>query len=363
MNMKRTIKLLGGAMAAVLVLSACGGGSSAPDEDVAANGSESELESAPPTDDTSSPSEDEEETTGPGGVECPEDVDRIAYSPLTMEFDYFRFTVEGLEEVADQCGVEVLIDDPGNDAAAQVSGLENMITAGADAVIIVSVDPQAIQTAVSAADREGIPVISQVSTFEGAVTDVGLNETEFGRLSSRAAAEALIERKPDESTYQVAILNADSLGAGLLDRKEGLTAGLDEVLSDYEIVADVEAFSEDTALSAVETILQANQDLDLILTVNDPGSLGARSAVEAAGLSLEDEVIVAGLGPDRRVLEGVLDGDFPVSVSSVPIETGRALGEITFRVLNGEQVESDIDIDPQLVTQDNAQDFIDQLYE
>jgi ribose transport system substrate-binding protein len=290
------------------------------------------------------------------------DVDKLGYSPLTMEFDYFRFTVLGMQQVADTCGIELVVDDPSSDAAAQVSGIENLIAAGVDGVGIVSVDPVAVIAAVDAAHAAGIPVVSQVSTFEGADVYVGLPEHEFGRLQGQLNGQALLENKPNEETYQFAILNADSLGEGLLDRKQGLIDGLAESVSNYEIVSDVEAWAEDTALSAVETILQANPELDLIMTVNDPGSLGARSAVQSAGIDLRSGTIVGGLGIDKRVLEGVLAGDFPGTVSPEPVATGRTMMELMLRSINGEDIETQVDVPPAQITAENAQEYIDLLY-
>ncbi len=295
-------------------------------------------------------------------VDCGKDIHKLGYSPLNMEFDYFRFTDQGMREVTDACGIELAVADPKGDAAGQVSGIENLIAAGIQGVGIVSIDPVAIETAVEAAHAADIPVVSQVSTFEGADAYVGLPEHEFGRLQGQANGQALLALKPGKETYKVAVLNADSLGSGLLDRKQGLIDGLNESVTNYTIVSDVEAWAEDTALSAVETILQANPDLDLIMTVNDPGSLGARSAVESAGKALNTDVIVGGLGIDKRVLEGVLAGDFPASVSPEPVNTGRMIAQALITLASGGTVEHQIDVPPVLITKENAQAYIDLLY-
>jgi fructose transport system substrate-binding protein len=341
--------------AVLLGVTACGGSSSSESSSQAPA---SESAATPATPSTSTSAED-------GGTDDPcagVTIDKIGYSPLTAKFDYFQFTIQGMEEAAAKCGAEVIVDDPNNDAGKQVTGIENLVAAGAGAVGVVSIDPNAVKTAVAAAKDAGAFVISQVSTFEGADVYVGLPESEFGRLQGSGAGAALKQVKPDKETYKVAILNADSLGSGLLDRKAGLISGLEENITNYEIVADVEAYAEETALSAVENILQANPDLDLILTVNDPGSLGARAAVEGAGLTLNTDVMVGGLGIDKRVLQGVLSGDFPQSVSPEPVATGVAIVDAAFALSAGRSVEKDIQIPPVLITKENAQQYLDLLY-
>lgn len=287
---------------------------------------------------------------------------RIGYSPLTMEFDYFQFIGMGMQEIAEQCGVEVVIADPGVDASRQVSDIENMVSAGVSAVAVYSVDPTTVLTAVDTAHAADVNIIAAVSAFEDADAYVGISDYDFGLLSGQLAGQALLERKPDEESYQVAVLNADSLGPNLLDRKQGLTDGLAEYVENFEVVADVEAWAEDTALDAVETILQANPELDLILTVNDPGSLGAANAVQSAGLDLVNGTIVAGLGIDQRVLQGVLDGTFPGSVSPEPVATGRTLAAVAFALERGEEFTEPIVVPVVQITAENAQEYIDELY-
>ncbi|MCL4875339.1 MAG: sugar ABC transporter substrate-binding protein [Anaerolineae bacterium] len=290
------------------------------------------------------------------------EMEKLGYSPLTMEFDYFQFIGQGMEEIAEQCEVELIIADPGVDATQQVADIENMVSGGAGSVAVYSVDPVAILTAVDTAHEEDVTIIAAVSAFEDADVYVGISDYDFGFLAGKQAGPVLLERKPDQDNYKVAILNADSLGPNLLDRKQGLIDGLEETVTNYEIVADVEAWAEDTALSAVETILQAHPDLDLILTVNDPGSLGAANAVESAGIDLVEGTIVMGLGIDKRVLEGIIEGVFPGSVSPEPIETGRTLAAVAFALDRGDEVPENIVVPVVEITAENAQEFIDKYY-
>lgn len=289
-------------------------------------------------------------------------IDKIGYSPLTMEFDYFQFIEAGVKQIADQCKIEVVTADPRVDATKQVSDIESMVSGGVDSVAIYSVDPTAVLTAVDAAKAAGVKVIAAVSVFEGSDVSVGISDHDFGYAQGVLAGPVLQERKPGQATYKVAVLNADSLGPNLLDRKQGLLDGLKTTVTNFEVVADVEAWAEDTALSAVETILQANPDLDLILTVNDPGSLGAASAVEAAGKDLKTGTIVMGLGIDKRVLEGVLDGTFPGSVSPEPIATGRALAAVSLALSRGDTVPANVVVPVVTITTENAQSILDALY-
>jgi ABC-type sugar transport system substrate-binding protein len=69
-----------------------------------------------------------------------------------------------------------------------------------------------------------------------------------------------------------------------------------------------------------------------------------------------------GLGIDKRVLQGVLDGTFPGSVSPAPIETGRALSAVSFALSRGDKVPAKVVVPVVRITKDNAQAIMDSLY-
>jgi ribose transport system substrate-binding protein len=298
----------------------------------------------------------------PGGaVTCPASGTKIGYSPLTMEFEWFTFVVDGIEEEAAKCGVEVVVFDPKSDAQAQASGVESMLASGVKAVAISAVDGNAIKTVVDDAHSQGVPVVQHVSEVPGADANVGVAEVEFGRQIGFAGGKWLAETKPDKAMYKIAILNADSLGAGLLDRRAGLLQGLEESIpaGKYEVVSDVEAWAEDTALNAGSTILQGHPDLDLFLTVNDVGALGALAAIEAAGLTPGVDVMAAG-SLTKRGLEAMVAGKMPGGPTLPGATHGVALAKTMFALLAGEEIDFDQATDPiPVFTKEDAQFWLD----
>jgi ribose transport system substrate-binding protein len=295
-----------------------------------------------------------------GSVPCPPEGTKVGYSPITMQFEWFTFVANGLKDEAAKCGVEVLVYDPNGDAQDQVSGVESMLTSGISAIAISAVDGNAIKVAVDEAHAQGIPVVQHVSSVPGADANVGVPESEFGRQIGLAGGKWLVGAKP-EGPYEVAILNADSLGEGLLDRKAGLLAGLEESVpaGSYEVVADTEAYAEDTALDAATIILEANPDLDLFLTVNDVGALGALAAIEAAGLDPATQVGAVG-SLTRRGLEAVVAGKMPGGTAVPGAPHGEALARTMFALIAGQQPEFDQFVNPSLVlTKEEAQEWLE----
>ena len=281
------------------------------------------------------------------GIPCPPEGTLIAYSPLTLEFVWFADIITAMEEEAAKCGVDVITDDPENDAQNQVTNIENMLERGVSALAVITVDEVTMAPVAERARDDGIIVVRHVGSLEGYDANVGVPETVFGELIGEVGGEWLLEAKPDGAPYQVALLNADSLGPNLLDRKQGLKDGFDRVMAgaEYEIVADVEAWAEDTALDAVAAILAANPDLDVILTSNDVGALGGLAAIEAAGLTPNVDIAIVGSLLERG-LQAVADGRMPGGITVPGSTHGVGLIEALFRLLAGEEGGFNMDIPP-----------------
>jgi ABC-type sugar transport system substrate-binding protein len=289
-------------------------------------------------------------------------IKKIGYSALTMESDFFQQFVKGLTQAAEKCGVEVVVDDPKNDAAKQVTGIENLVTAKVDVIAVTAVDGKSLGAAIDAAKEANIPVIALFGTFDGAVLNLGPNDIEIGLLTGRPAGEMLVEKKPDVEKYKVAFLNNDSLGQVLLDRKTGAIQGFEESVKNYEMVADVEALTEDEGFSAMETILQAHPDIDAVLATNESSALGAMAAIEAAGLKPGVDVIISISGNSQRVIEGILAGKLPGGPYADSVVWGGATADTIFKLVRGEKLEAQIGLPLSLITAENAQETLDRYY-
>lgn len=273
----------------------------------------------------------------------------IGYTPLSMEFEYFQTVVSNMQAECDKIGAKLIVKDPQMDAAKQTTGIEEMIASGCNIIVICSVDPAAADASAKYCKEKGVKVISHVSNFKGADSYVGLDELAFGTSTGEAAGQYIKENLGGKA--KVAILNADTLGGNLLLRSKGLVDGLIKYAPDATIVKNVTAFSEEKALTEVETILQANPDLNIIETTNDPGAYGALSAVKAAGK--EGQIKIFAIGGDIRLGDLIAAGSIEASTDSNPEWTGQKMVEIANLLIQGKTVDLNITIPQMLLTKDN----------
>jgi len=290
-------------------------------------------------------------------VDAGKKLTKIGYSPLSTQLEYFQRVILGMQRKCDENGIKLLIDDPQLDLNKQVTGLENLLTAGAQSLVICSLDPVAVEAAVDEAHTKGASVISHVSTFKGADVYVGLNEYEFGFAGGETFA--LEFQKVHSGKAYIANLDANTLGEGLVQRNNGLIDGFKKHFPDAEVVAQITAFDEAKALEVFESMLQAHPDINVMLPNNDPAAYGVIAAVEGAGLVVNEDVYIGCVGDQFKTLDLIEEGKIFSSVSVSPERTGELMVEAAIDIFNGKDVSRDVYIPHKPITQSNVKEIRD----
>lgn len=289
-------------------------------------------------------------------------ITKVGYSPYSNTGGYFPFVEKGLNEVLAPCGITVTTSDPDADSGKQVSGIENLVAAGAKAVIVTPTDPLAISPIAKRLGEQDILIVGLATSIPEADITFNLDDHAFGVLEGTSAGEWLEANRTGEKP-EVAILHQDSGGDPLLARHEGVIDGINDVLGEgnWDLVSEVEAFQEDTGNSQTSVILQAHPDLDLIVGMNDSSALGAVSAIASSGRTPGKDVGVVTGGEDQRILDYVLSGEVISTVGLFPVNQGKIIAETILKALSGADVEREQIVPVELVTKDNAQQILDSL--
>jgi ribose transport system substrate-binding protein len=317
-------------------------------------------------DDEASEDEAAEEGGGDegGGVEEGETI-TIAFSAPGADHGWLAAITENAEEeAARHDDVDFVLLEGTNDSASQVSQVEQLMAEDPDVLIILPHEGDPLTPVALEAMESGIPVVNVDREFasEGAYrTWIGGDNYGIGVSAAEYIAEQLDCQGNVVEIQGVAGISVTEL------RTAGFADTVEQLCGDgISIVAQQPAdFLPDQGLEVMETILQAEPEIDAVYTHDDDMAMGVVSAIENAGR--EDEMILTGAGGSQAAMEMIQEGGLyaatflynpSMSASAVRVARLIALGE-GFEELVEPEVPSRIELPATTVTADNVDQFVD----
>ena len=198
-----------------------------------------------------------------------------------------------LRKLLEDKGYEVLTQEANHDVKAQNDQIDNMVSQGVKALIVIAEDGDAVVTSVDKAADAGVAVIAYDRLIKSPKIAgyISFNNVEVGRQQADGVMKAL-----DIANWDVAAngpARVVKLGGSPTDNNAILfRKGQDEVVDPLvkdgkvEIVADqwVDNWDAANALKLMENILTgANNDVDAVVASNDGTALGALQALKRPG--------------------------------------------------------------------------------
>jgi simple sugar transport system substrate-binding protein len=268
---------------------------------------------------------------------------------------FWSVAANGVSAAADDMGVEVQYQAPTTFDMVEMSQIiDAAVASQPDGLVVTIPDADALGSSIQAAVDAGIPVISMNSGSDdfadlGVLVHVGQTEFEAGLIAGQQMA--------GQGVTTGICVNQEVGNTALDDRCNGFTEGLGGTVE----VIPVDLADPTGAQEAVAGALQANPDVDGILTLGPTGAVPTLAALESGGQLGTIQLATFDLGPE--VLEAIVDGNMlfaidqaqylqgylPIVLLTQFLETGALpLGSVERVILTG----------PQLVTADTAADVI-----
>ncbi len=232
----------------------------------------------------------------------------------------------------DRLGAEYISADAQSSAAKQLTDVESLITQGADALIILAQDSDAIGPAVTRAVNEGIPVVGYDRLIENPdAFYLTFDNKEVGRMQARAVYAVQPEGNYVFIKGSAADPNADFLHSGQLEvLQEAIDAGEIRVVGE----AYTDAWLPANAQRNMEQFLTAaGNEVDAVVASNDGTAGGAIAALAAQGFA--GSVPVSGQDGDHAALNRIALGTQTVSVWKDSRDLGTAAARIAVEMAEG----------------------------
>jgi D-xylose transport system substrate-binding protein len=237
-----------------------------------------------------------------------------------------------IKKALDAHGAKYISADAQGSPSKQVTDVEDLITKGANVLIILAKDADAILPAVKKAKDEGIPVIAYDRLIESPdVLYITFDNVGVGRMIGKA----ILTAKPSGNYAFIkgdqGDPNADFLYSGIMEiLKPAIDAGkIKNVGESY-----TDGWKPDNAQKNMEQILTKNNNkVDAVVSENDGMAGGVVAALEAQGLA--GSVPVSGQDGDHAAINRIAQGKQTVDVWKDSRELGRVSAEAAIKLANG----------------------------
>lgn len=280
---------------------------------------------------------------------------RIGYITMDLGNPYFVKLIDGMKEKADELGIELTIHDGANELAPQIKAMEDLITQKVDAIIISANNSDGLTPMIQNAKDAGISVIAANAPVENPDAFIGSIEYDNGFQAGEIAGQYIKDNLDGKA--KVAILRLGTIEAAL-ERTTGEKEGLLSLAPEAEIIAEPDASTRELGLNTVETLLQSNPDLNVILGVNDDSVLGAYQAMTAAGKDGKEIVLVGFDAIEEALLKVKEGGIYRGTIDIAPFESGKVILETAKKVIEDGPIEEMIEFPVTKVTPENVDEFL-----
>ena len=354
---KLPIRVLAVILGFVLMLAACGSDEESTDTE------STETSEAASTDDSSTETTEAAASDDSGGDGT------VAVSLITKDSTnpFFVAMQEGARAKADELGVDITIGSgqAEGDDQGQIELIENAIAAGQDGILITPMSVnvnQAIQEArdaglyVIALDTPTDPpdVVDITFATDNCLAGEAIGQWAAGKLNGEKAVIARLIIF-DDRTVSVDYCRDNGFLRGMGIDIGDLTVIGDEPESgnyttgaggEYEIAClEATGANEEGGRTGMETCLSRNSDINVVYTINEPTAFGAAAALQAAGKTIGEDVIIVSVDGGLAGVQAVQDGSIQATSQQYPLRMASLGVEAIAAIAAGEAPPSNTSAD------------------
>jgi len=232
-------------------------------------------------------------------------------------------------------GAKYVSADAQGSPTKQLADVESLISKGANVLIILAMDADAILPAIKKAGDEGIPVIAYDREIESpSALYLTFDNVGVGRMM----AEAILKAKP---AGNYAFIKGDKGDPNANFLFSGITEVLKPAMTGGKIKNVGETYSDgwkpDNAQKNMEQILTKNNNkVDAVVSENDGMAGGVVAALSAQGLA--GSVPVSGQDGDHAAINRIALGTQTVSIWKDSRDLGKLAGESAVALAQGKKM-------------------------
>ncbi len=293
---------------------------------------------------------------------------KVGVIQITLEHEYQLILNQGYKDKAEEMGVDVEFSITEMSPEKTVTAAENLIAAGCDAIICAPADTASWRAVENLCMENDVVLANDGSPQEltgNFIPFVGTESYYGGQRAGEFAVNWINDNILASEDVVVAHLTLPTF-TDCVKRNEGFEDYLAEHMDrDYEIYDEAGMGTREGGLKAMENLLQAHPDINVVFGCNDDSALGALSAMKAADKKDAENLVIGFDGALKGFEEIMKGGMFRCDIAQQPYLYANMLMERAVKVARGEADLEDyveegiVLIETPVVTIENAQEWYD----
>jgi len=243
----------------------------------------------------------------------------VGISMFTLGAPFYVAAQDAASRKAKEMGCKVTTTDGRNDMSKQISDVEDMVARGINVLLIDPRDPEGLVPAINAASKAGIKVVvfdSALNPRADFVTLVLPDNDQNGRQIG-----SWLANKMKGTPMKIALISGAKGNVVGEERRLAVIRGLTEAQlkqsakAGFEIVGQGWGdWTQEGGLKAMEDLLVAHPDINVVFGENDSMVLGARKALESAGKS-DQVLLLAAADGQKEAYRLIKEGKYGVQLA------------------------------------------------
>lgn len=265
---------------------------------------------------------------------------KVGYCSPSLNAPFYAALNEAVKQNAQRFGMGFVTAEGQDDIARQIAAVEDLLARNIQVLILNPLDPEALVPITKAATRMGVAVFivdSKIAPSAEYVSAIQGNNQDSGMLIGRWVVNEL-GRQP----LKIALLSGAKGSPVGQERREGMLMGIARAQltqsgsTNFRVMAQGwGGWSNNGGLKAMEDILVAHPEVNVLLAENDAMALGAMRAINEAGKT--DAVTIVAVDGQKEAYQFIGEGKMGCTAVNSPDVLGRYVVEAAARHLNGDK--------------------------
>lgn len=270
----------------------------------------------------------------------------IGKIPITMEANYHQAHVKHLIAYAKEAyGADVTVIDGAFSSDTAMNAVETFITQGVTGILLHSVDEKVIDSMAKKSLAANIPIVTfYIPSSSRNVPHVQINEAETSFQMGQAAAKKWKEWYPNKPIY-IGVIDYLTVEIVQKHRTGPFISGVMSVDPKAQVVSKLEGSANvQKAMAAMQDMLQAHPEVNIVYGANADHALGALAALENAGRGKAvdgkclTEIVVGTDGTEGELVK-VYDPTCSMKITQglQPKVNSKVELDLLMKIINGQQ--------------------------